>query len=107
MNRRASRTRERGEKLRYEFGVEIPHLVFGRKRHVEIEVRSAAEIQRAQHERLVHGKNAAAVAAYAALVAERLGKRLAQTYPYILRGMMEVHLHVAAAAERKIERAVL
>ena len=65
------------------------------------------EIEHDHGQRFVHGQQKGAVAADAALVAERLLERLAEGQPDVLDGVMAVDVEIAARGDHQIEAAVM
>ena len=71
------------------------------------EVRPAGEVDRGLHEHLVHRDRGVAVAGDAALVAQRLGERLAQRDRDVLDGVVGVDVQVAVGLHGEVDAAVL
>jgi hypothetical protein len=96
---------QRTEEVRHQLGRHIAHAL-ALELALEHEVRAAAEIQRSAGQRLVH-RQGEAVAADAALVAQRLAQRLAQGQPGVLDGVVLVDVQVTLGLDVQREAAVL
>ena len=68
--------------------------------------RSAADIRGAKSQGLVHRYKKASVTHNSALVAECLGKRLAESYSDILYRVVTIHVEIASARELQTKAAV-
>ena len=96
---------EGAEELLEQLGVHLADLV-ALEPDVPGEEGPAGQVQRRLDQRLVHRQRCMAVAADAALVAERLGQRLAQHDAHILGGVVEVDVQVALGAHVQVEQRV-
>ena len=97
--------REGGEELADELGVEAADL---RRREVDLPDQEgpAGEVERGADQRVVHREVAGAVAADAALVAERLRERAAERDADVLDGVVVVDVQVAGGADLEVEERV-
>ena len=98
--------REGLEEFFHQLRVKCPDL-FRWNLRLQAQAAAAGQVHCAEDERFVHGQDAAAVAADAALVAQRLAQRLAQDDADVLDAVVVVDLGVAGASQGQIKAAVL
>src|SRR3569623_1531686 len=88
-----------------QLGVELAQLFLGELR-VPHEVRPARDVERDARQGLVHRREGAAVPADPALVAERIGDRLAERERAVLGGVMLVDMEIARDLQGHVDQRV-
>ena len=93
------------KEIRHQFGLQIAHQP---RAHLGVhrEGRAPAQVHGGNGERLIHRHHKVAGAQNAALVAERLIKRLAQRNAHVFHRVVLIHIEIAVALQLQIEGAV-